>query len=871
MTASCVEPETCSIVGRDHEVRSLLAEPTHVVVGEPGIGRTVLLRRLADTADRRVLWVRGRRAESELPFGAAAQLLGGLDFDTVPQPQRRALEVALALSDGPAPSPLAVCAGALGVLVGQREPLLVLVDDLQWVDPESRQLFEYVGQRLAGQPVTLVMGWREEPGDVPDVPDLPALRLAGLDVADCVRLARSCGLLLPDHDIAAAADLTGGNPSALLDSLTGGDMTPSAWHGVLDRLPDATRLALFVLAVAEPAELASLDAALLELGLSLRDLAPAERLRLVTYDQNRLRLCHRLLRRALRTMTPTATRIAAYRALAATAGPELGLWYESLAATGPDEDLARRLVTAARTGRETRLLRRAAELTGSTTSRAARLLAAAKAAVRVGQGERAAIWCQEAKVLRPGSVFRAAVATTYARALVLSGRHREAGDELRAAAAGVALSEPTTAARLLIEATIPALALGEARLAADCAAEAEALHAGIPLPSSARVRIAAARVQHGLPDRAASPDGAAALPSVAELAGDPLVLVQAAAVHLWAERWELARLAISTAIERLRGDTAPALLTVALAVRSDLGYRTGNWVAAAADAAESVRCAQPGHAAAHGLIALARLDAVRGDARLCAQRLAQARRVAGLSGLDPTLGPAVRGLAALGAGEPSAALEPLAAAWTDAVARGVANPNVVPFAGDLAEAHARCGNRESALEVLSWLEDRAVELRLRTPSTTILRCRGLLADDADEAAALFAAAEQACDWTLPFEVGRTLLCEGEVLRRHRRPSASRSVLRRALHVFESLGAAPWADRAEAELSATSDRGATRPAAIETLTPQQLRIAQLVATGRNNVEVAEALFLSRKTVEAHLTQVYRKLGVHSRVQLVNALP
>jgi DNA-binding CsgD family transcriptional regulator len=275
---------------------------------------------------------------------------------------------------------------------------------------------------------------------------------------------------------------------------------------------------------------------------------------------------------------------------------------------------------------------------------------------------------------------------------------------------------------------------------------------------------------------------------------------------------------------------------------------------------------------------LARLEAVRGHTDLCDDRVARSRREAGPYGVDLrlVLEPAVRGLAALGAGEPSAAVEPLEAAWAHARGCGLENPNVVPFAGDLAEAHARCGNRARATEVVAWLEERASALRLSGPLAGVWRCRGLLADDASEAASAFAAAKRVCDSrTTPFELARTLLCEGEVLRRHRHPAAARSPLRRAVHLFEGLGAIPWAQRAAAELSATGGRDAARPVAagpatLELLTPQQLQIARLVAAGRNNVETAEALYLSRKTVEAHLTQVYRRLGVHSRTQLAKAL-
>lgn len=155
------------------------------------------MRHLAESAAHRVLWVRGCRAEAALPFAAAAQLLGGLSehFETVPPAQRRALEVALALADGPAPASLAVHSGALGVLQAAcaHEPLLVLADDLQWVAPESRRLLVYIGRRRSHERVALVMAMRDEPGGEVDLPDLPVLQLRGLDVADCCLLARVRG------------------------------------------------------------------------------------------------------------------------------------------------------------------------------------------------------------------------------------------------------------------------------------------------------------------------------------------------------------------------------------------------------------------------------------------------------------------------------------------------------------------------------------------------------------------------------------------------------------------------------------------------------------------------------------------------------
>ncbi|WP_396230072.1 response regulator transcription factor [Frankia sp. CpI1-P] len=130
---------------------------------------------------------------------------------------------------------------------------------------------------------------------------------------------------------------------------------------------------------------------------------------------------------------------------------------------------------------------------------------------------------------------------------------------------------------------------------------------------------------------------------------------------------------------------------------------------------------------------------------------------------------------------------------------------------------------------------------------------------------------------MPFEEARTRLCHGEVLRRLRRPSAARVPLREAQVAFESLGARPWARRASAELIATGDRAnrasrASRaaPARLAELTPAELQIARLVGAGMNNLEAAAALFVSRKTVETHLTRVYRKLGIRSRSELARAL-
>ena len=223
-------PDEC-FVGRARECRllNMLASSaanggaSSVILGEPGIGKTALLRHLARSTPHHVCWVRGAESEAVLPFAAAADLLMPFRaaFSSLPPAQRQALEVALALADGSPPSPLAACAGALGVLAaaGDERPLLVLVDDLQWIDPESRQLMLFVARRLATEHVVMLFTARDIPG-VPYSPgDLPALRLAGLDRGECALLVRGRGLTVPAAVLDSVVRATGGNPLAVLETL----------------------------------------------------------------------------------------------------------------------------------------------------------------------------------------------------------------------------------------------------------------------------------------------------------------------------------------------------------------------------------------------------------------------------------------------------------------------------------------------------------------------------------------------------------------------------------------------------------------------------------------------------------------------------
>jgi AAA ATPase domain len=338
-----------------------------VILGEPGMGKTSLLGFAADYAKRHevaVHLVRGIESEAALPFAAITYLLVPLQdhFAGLPTFQREALEVCLALSEGSPHGPLAACAGALGVLAAAAEerPLLILVDDLQWVDAESAQILLFVARRLAAERLGMVFAIRLEPDAAFPDTGLPTWSLSGLSSEECAQLAARLGLTVTSQALASLIESTGGNPLAIVEQLriantddwdTGsGDLHHSlerTWGRLVDQLPAETQTAMFVVAVDHDAG-AHTVAALKSLGLSLTSLAPAERLGLVAGLPDGIRLRHPLLRSVVIARTPLAARVAAYRALAELADDYSRSWYLAAAAVGPDEAVASALRRARR-------------------------------------------------------------------------------------------------------------------------------------------------------------------------------------------------------------------------------------------------------------------------------------------------------------------------------------------------------------------------------------------------------------------------------------------------------------------------------------------------------------------------------------------
>lgn len=944
-------------VGRERELRLLdrLVTGTStrggaaVVRGEAGVGKTALLEQVAAAAPGRVLRVRGVESETELPFVAVADLLLPLreTFDQLPEVQRKALEVSLALQPGPAAGPLAVCAGTLGVLAaaGEREPLLVLVDDFQWVDPSSQQILLFVARRLSAERVVLLLAVREQPGTQPATWHLTTLELAGLSGPECRALVARLHVEVPPGVLGWIVEQTGGNPLAVVETvhanaperLRGGGVDLAGlvlgptlrrvWSDVLDDLPESTRVALFVLAASRSSALSDLGPALsdlgpalVELGVSLADLVPAERRGLLRVASRAVELRSPLLRSVVLDRTPLATRLSAYQALARHADAHLRPWYLAASATGPDDAVAGGLVAAAVAAREgsgyrtsARTWFRAAELTVEPHQRAERLLAAAHDAQLAGAADLARAWCTDALELRSDPCFAADVELVRGRAHTALGRSLRAVDDLVRAADGVLDRDPPRAARLYAEATMPcrlagrisdALALARRSEAAEISGAARSLPRSLPrslqsLTALTHTLVLAGHVveaRHHLvrteqATRTAEPPTAAfptivsptiVSPTIVSPTIDSLWDLQSTAalgqLRVWLEEYDTARTLFGDVIETAHRAGVPSILALALGGRSELDWWAGHWASAYADATEALRWAEELDQVAwicYALTALGRLDAARGEIALCRERQDQARHHSCSYGIDsmPVYVSGVLGLAALGAGDLDAAVEHLDQAQIAAQHCGLCSTTVVPFAGDLVEAHIRAGNADRATEELIRLDEQATATSLIYPAAAAARCHGLLAEDADVAAHCFATAtalHQRC--SMPFEQARTLLCEGETLRRLRRPAAARPPLRHAFTIFDGLGARPWAARAKAELAATGARLTPNRdqerSDLDILTPQELHIARIIADGHNNAEAAAALYISRKTVEAHLTRIYRKLNIRSRTELAH---
>jgi DNA-binding CsgD family transcriptional regulator/tetratricopeptide (TPR) repeat protein len=913
-----------NIVGRQQErdmLDRLISDLDHggaalVFHGEPGIGKTALLDYVARQAQRikamSVLRVRGIESETVLPFAALADLL--LPFrrqlEGLPTLQRRSLEASLSLSDGPeggSRNAFAGCLAALNVLVAASEaqPRLVLVDDFQWIDLASRQVLLFIARRLLSERVAMVIAARDEPPTTSVFGDLPATELAGISDPECAELLSRRGLGPAPRVLDELARLSRGNPSVLIETasalnasqLRGDEAIPDLlrvsrsldriWLARFGDLPEPTLDALTVLAASRSTTIGDLEAALVLLGLSVAALGPAERIGLVVAGPTAYEFRHPVLRPLILNRRTLEQKLIAFKALAGASRGALRAWYRAAATSGPDEDVAGDLAAAASEARRRSAFesaslawRRAAELTARPTTKAIWLRRAAEDAFLVGRSTQASGLCGDALSIAADPPTRADIELLRGRIHTWLGRPTEAHELLTTASQAIRKVDPGRASQLLIEAVFPALIssqIADARRAAEEGA-ALAVASGV---SSLKATLALAQVRVVAGQVAEACDLIDSATEVLQRA-DPVLEAQTLTItghcYTMADRQEAGRRLLTRVIEAARHASAPAALAYALAARSEVDAWSGQVSSAYIDASEAVAWADElGQRSALGyaLMCLARIHAIRGDLAQCNEHIARADR--DVDRFDVRImaayAPALAGFAEVSRGAYEAAVDHLVQAYDIARQIGLGNPMTPPFAADLVEAYVRVGDREGALDVLDWLERCAAVSGLTWATAVVERCQGLLATSFVECRRHFDNATVAHRRQVaPFEQARTYLCRGEMFRRFRRPGLARVPLRAALDTFRALGAQLWAKRTEVELGAAGDRQVLRVARplLELLTPQELQVARAIVRGLNNPEVAASLFVSRKTVEAHLTRVYRKLGVRSRTDLTRLL-
>ena len=902
---------TLEIVGREEELASIhtfidQAEgraAALVLEGEPGIGKSTLWAAGVEHARERgmrVLDTRPAEAERGLAHAGLGDLFEDVLVDVLPRlptPRRRALEVALlveeATGDPVDRRALAVAVrGALEVL-SEGGPLVIAVDDVQWLDPSSSDALTFAFRRLDDQDVLLLMSRRFVDGSqAPELESafeadrLQRVNVGPLSAGALHRLLRDrLDRTFPRQTLLRIHERSGGNPFFALEVArrleTDVDpLEPLPVPETLEELVQA-RLTGLPRATREGLGLASAwgatsDELLERAGVSKEALEPAIAANVIERHDGAIRFTHPLLSSVLYADLGDGRRAVHGRIAEIADDPVARARHLALSRKEPDADVAVTLDEAAVQAAD----RGAAALAAELAEQALRLTPADELDER------------DRRTLSSARAHQDAGEWTHARALA-AGLAESESDSVRAGAL-VLLSELES-----IEDSIPLLeeALRVASEPAqqvvvrvqlawavrfrdgfvkslERAREALELAGSIDHASQVRALTAVAELGAFVGDQEAPALAARALELAVDLGEPELEYWATAAVAsglIFDDDKDSGRRFVEDAYTKWRERdeqwSARALWALSL-----IELDAGNWELAAEHAALARDVAvQYGIEVPQHYLPIAWIAVHRGQLEFARETSQRALALAKEHfGLHPPYHLAVIGLAAFWSGDVSTGAEWLSRAHTRALELGWFEPANRPWTGDCAEALLELGRIEEAEQVLGGWEAEATRLGRQRVLAHVARGRGLIAaarGEVDAAVTLLEGAtarhEELGDL---YGHSRALLALGVLRRRARQKRPARDAIVQALGGFEELGAATWIAKARAELGSIGGR--TRD---EGLTPAEQRVAALVAEGRTNREVAAALFLGERTVASHLTHIYAKLGIRSRTELARVLP
>ena len=905
--------EAAPLLGRDQErtlLRTILADvATHgqalVVRGGPGVGKSRLLTEIAGTARERgmsVLTATGVQSEADLPFAGLHQLLRPVRgrATELPAVQRAALDAAFGLTSEDAPEHYRIAMAALDLLseVATNAPLLLVVEDAQWLDRPTSEALAFLARRIESDPIILLAGIRDGYSSVLGDAGLPELRLAGLDNAKAAELLDAVAPELPQTARSRILREAAGNPLALLElpalvrdyederwspgPLPLTERLERAFAARVSELPDQTRLVLLVAALDdgdEIDEILSTASGIAGRTLDREVASPAVDARIIEVGLETFRFRHPLIRSAVAQSAGVAGRRRVHEALADVLAdqPDRRAWHRAALLSGEHEDIALELErAAARAQRRGAIavavsaLRRAGELS-EPANRSRRLLGAARLAVELGRRdvvvplldevsqldlselERARVtWIEETALTRPlGGVGRFTSLIAAAERAGAAGYHDLHVDLLWLVTSRAWWVDPGPEAReLLIEAS-SRLGDADAKDPRVFAVHAYADPAGHAAGVLARLRREAA--QEPLD------------PDAARFFGPAALVVGA---------FDLGSEFLAAAVDGLRTEGRLGHLPRLLTLYSSMAARRGDWEVATTAGDEAKRLAEefaePQWAAAADT-AISIVAAMRGDEQRAELLAARAEAVAAPVGANITMAFAQFGrvLAALATGRHTEAY---------AYAERLFDPGDPAYhpvisswlIADLAEAAVHVDGLDAARARVGQVEAMAGGEPGAWIALALGHARALVAEP-DEAGARFdeALASDLSRW--PFQRARIQLAYGQWLRRRRQVGDSRAVLRAARDTFDALGCQRWSEHARRELRASGERSRRRvPEARDQLTAQELQIAQLAAQGLSNRDIGQRLFLSPRTISTHLYRVFPKLGITSRGELGAAL-